>query len=77
MKALDKLDGTVVTKLSVYETGPWCGVKHCICAHHMIDNLFQTKVSVTEKNKTFTEYVKRWIKSWCNSLETEEEYRHL
>jgi hypothetical protein len=32
--------------------------------------------SVTEKNKAFVEYANRWIKTWCNSLETEEEYRH-
>jgi hypothetical protein len=42
----------------------------------MIDKLFKSKVYVNDKNKAFVEYAKRWVKTWCNSLETEEEYNH-
>jgi hypothetical protein len=42
----------------------------------MIDKLFKTKVSVNNKNKDFVEYAKSWVKTWCNSLDTEEEYKH-
>jgi hypothetical protein len=41
------------TKLSLDEKSPWYGVKHCICAYHMIDKLFKTKVYVNDKNKAF------------------------
>jgi hypothetical protein len=42
----------------------------------MIEKLFKTKLSVNNKNKAFVEYAKMWVKTWCNSLETEEEYKH-
>jgi hypothetical protein len=42
----------------------------------MIDKLFKTKESVNNKNKAFVEYVERWVNTWCNSLENEEEYNH-
>jgi hypothetical protein len=42
----------------------------------MIDKLSKSKVSVNDKNKAFVEYAKRWVNTWCNSLETEEEYKH-
>jgi hypothetical protein len=42
----------------------------------MIGKLFKTKVYVNNKSKAFVEYAKRWVKTWCNSLETEEEYKH-
>jgi hypothetical protein len=61
-----------LTKLSLDVNSPWYVFKHCICAYHMIDKLFKTKVSVNNKNKAFVEYAKRWVKSWCNSLDTEE-----
>jgi hypothetical protein len=38
--------------------------------------LWKSKVSVDDKNKAFVEYTKRLVKTWCNSLETEEEYKH-
>jgi hypothetical protein len=47
-----------------------------MCAYHMIDKLFKTKVSVNNKNKAFVEYAKGWVNTPCNSLETEEEYKH-
>jgi hypothetical protein len=65
-----------LTNLSVDGNHPWYVVEHCICAYHMIDKLFKTKLSANDKNKAFVEYDKRWVKTWCNSLETEEEYKH-
>jgi hypothetical protein len=65
-----------LAKLSLDVNSPWYGVKHCLCAYHMIGKLFKTKVYVNNKSKAFVEYAKRWVKTWCNSLETEEEYKH-
>jgi hypothetical protein len=65
----------LLTNLSLDENSPWYGVKHCICAYHKSDKLFKTKVSVRGNNKAFVEYAKRWIMTWCNSMDTEEEYR--
>jgi hypothetical protein len=52
-----------LTKLSLEVNSPWYRVKHCICAYHMIDKLFKTKVSVNNKNKAFVEFAKRLVKT--------------
>jgi hypothetical protein len=65
-----------LTKLSLDENSPWFVVKHCLCDYHMIYKLFKTKVSVNDKNKALLGYAKRWVNTWCNSLETEEECKH-
>jgi hypothetical protein len=65
-----------LTRISLDVNSPWYGVKHCVYDFHMIDKLFKTKVSVNYKNKAFVEYAKRWVKTWCNILENEVEYKH-
>jgi hypothetical protein len=62
-----------LNKLSLDENSPWYGVKYILCAYHMIDKWVKSKIYVNDKNNAF---VKRWVKTWCNSLETEEEYKH-
>jgi hypothetical protein len=66
-----------ITKLSLDVNIPWYGVKNCLCAYDMIEKLFKTKLSVNDKNKVFVEYAKRWVNTWCNTLETEEEYKSI
>jgi hypothetical protein len=40
----------------------------------MIDQLFSTKVKITETNIIFVEYCKQWVNTLCFSLKMKEEY---
>jgi hypothetical protein len=42
----------------------------------MIDKLLSTKVKSTDSNRMLVEYCKQWVKTWCFSLETKEEYEY-
>jgi hypothetical protein len=63
-----------LTNCILDKSSSWFGCIHVLFNYHMIDNLFSTKVKITDSNRMLVEYCKKWVKTRCFYLETKEEY---
>jgi hypothetical protein len=63
--------------LSKDESSPWYGVKHTLCTFNLVEHQFDNDVLNKEDREGIVYQVKKWIHSFTNYCESNNEYKLL